>query len=137
MNKDSGMDYGEYAWFFEQRNADGTTVNRGWIGKKPAAGKDYVTLDDIGKMTKENLAKPSFDSAAAKAAGATMFSVFKYRVKLLPAAAAGSSVWEPLTARNDLFSELGNFAKLIDEQIVKVGSDSYLVGQSEVKLTFI
>ena len=46
-------------------------------------------------------------------------------------------MWEPLTARNDLFSELGNFATLIDEQIVKVGSDSYLVGQSEVKVTFI
>jgi hypothetical protein len=127
----------EYAWFFEQRNADGTTVNRGWIGKKPAAGKDFVTIDEIGKVTKENLAKPTFDSAAAKAAGAQMFSVFNYRVKLAPQPAAGTSVWEPLTARIDQFSDLANPARLSDEQIVTVGGIQFLQGRSEVMLPFI
>jgi hypothetical protein len=127
----------EYAWFFEQRNTDGTTVNRGWIGKKPAAGKDFVTIDEVGKVTKENLAKPTFDKSDAKAKGAQMFSVFKYRVKLAPQPASGSSVWEPLTARVDLFSDLANPARVVDEQIVSVSGVQWLEGRSEVMVTFV
>jgi hypothetical protein len=127
----------EYAWFFEQRNADGTTVNRGWIGKKPAAGKDWVTLDEIGKLTKENLAKPTFDKADAKVKGAQMFSVFKYRVKLAPQPAAGTSVWETLSGRVDLFSDLANPARMIDEKIVTDAGVQWLEGKSEVMVTFI
>jgi hypothetical protein len=137
MIKDTGMDHCEYAWFFEQRNNNGTTVPRGPIGKAVPAGKDFVTLDVIGKLTKEGLVKPTFDASAAAAGGAKMFSVFKYRVKLLPAPAAGVSVWQPLSARVDLFSDPIHRAQLADEQIVKVGADSFLTGKSELELTFI
>jgi len=137
MVKDTGMDHCEYAWFFEQRNSDGSKSNRGWIGKKPGVGKDYVLLDVIGKASKEGVSKPTIDASSAGAGGAQMFSVFKYRVKLLPRVAANVSSWEPLSAREDLFSDGANRAQLIAEKVVQVGSDYFLEGQNEVRLTFI
>lgn len=129
------LNHCEYAWFFEQRNLDGTTLNRGWIGKKPEIGHEYVALDDIGHLSKKDLKLPS-EELGGLMAGARLFSVFKYKIKLLPIANTNSSVWNTLPSREDLFSHLISRARLTDEKISQTDADCHLEGQSELELPF-
>jgi len=129
----------QYAWFIERRDGPAPTV-AGWISAKPAGLAEYVDLPNgnIGK------APSNLESGAGVAvdltASSSYYSVFKYRIKLHPSQDDAASVWEPMSARDDLLTErqvtvpFGGYARVVAESIVKDGAQHYLVGRSELKL---
>lgn len=123
----------QYAWYFEQRNPDGSTQNLGYIGTKPAGTNTHTNLDDIGRFRKQNVKIPTLNQSTTSL-GTTLWSVFEYKVLLEPAPAAGSSSWGTLAAQEDLFTEVFSRAELVAETIVTEGGKQYLVGKSEVPI---
>lgn len=122
-----------YRWFFEGRCSDGTNSVLAWIGTKPTPVTGWATLSasNIGRYQKSSVPIPAVPNAIL---GVDVFSVFRYRIRLHPEPKANTSVWEPLSARPDLFTDPARRAHFIDETIVTEGGVQYLVGQSELFL---
>jgi hypothetical protein len=125
----------EYRWFYEERYDAGDTRVAGWIGRKPTPVEGWVKLadDEAGRFTKKEVPIPPAP-ARGLTLGCEVYSVFRYRVRLQPQPVDGTSFWDVLTARDDLFTEPRIRARFRDEAIETVGNVKYLVGQSELFL---
>jgi hypothetical protein len=123
----------QYAWYLEERKYEGTIVKHGYIGNAPSGTNTFATLPDaaIGKYSRTGITLPTL---GASSAGSRIFSVFKYRVELVPTPTANVHHWEELPAADDLFTPADARARVSAETIVTVGTKKYLEATSELEL---